>query len=199
MKTLLLEIGTEEIPAGYIEPALNALSSTLKQKLTDARIDHGGTKIFATPRRLAIEIKKVADKQKSITSEILGPPENIGFDDKGQATVAAQKFAEKIGVSVSTLTVKKTEKGRYLCAKISERGLASKTLLKNILPEAILAMPFPKVMKWAELDIQFARPIHSIVALLGNQIIPFTLGATKSGRYAPNLWCGPPTPGLSRR
>lgn len=184
MKTLLLEIGTEEIPAGYIEPALNALSSTLKQKLTDARIDHGVTKVFATPRRLAIEIKKVADKQKSITSEVLGPPENVGLDDKGQATVAAKKFAEKVGISVGALTVKKTEKGRYLCAKISERGLASKTLLKNILPEAILAMPFPKIMKWAELDIEFARPIHSIVALLGNQIIPFTLGATKSGRYA---------------
>ncbi len=184
MKTLLLEIGTEEIPAGYIEPALNALSETLKQKLADARIDHGNTKVFATPRRLAIEIKKVADKQKSLTSEVLGPPENVGLDDKGQATVAAKKFAEKVGVAVSALTVKKTEKGRYLCAKISERGLASKTLLKNILPEAIMAMPFPKVMKWAELDIEFARPIHSIVALLGNQIIPFTLGATKSGRYA---------------
>jgi glycyl-tRNA synthetase beta chain len=184
MKTLLLEIGTEEIPAGYIEPALHALSSTLTQKLTDARIDHGGTKIFATPRRLAVEIKKVADKQKSLTSEVLGPPENVGYDDKGQATVAAKKFAEKVGVSVSRLMVKETEKGRYLCAKIAERGLASKTLLKNILPEAILAMPFPKVMKWAELDIEFARPIHSIVALLGDQIIPFTLGDIKSGRHA---------------
>ncbi len=184
MKTLLLEIGTEEIPAGYIEPALDVLSSTLQKKMTDARISYGNVKVFATPRRLAVEIKKVADKQKSMTSEILGPPESVGFENKGKATVAAKKFAEKVGVSVSALTVKNTDKGQYLSAKISERGLLTKTVLKRILPEAILAMPFPKVMKWAELDIEFARPIHSIIALLGDHVIPFTLGDTKSGRYS---------------
>ncbi len=183
METLLLEIGTEEIPAGYIEPALTVLSSTLLKKMTDARIEHGSAKIFATPRRLALEVQKVADKQKSMTSDVLGPPEKVGFDKKGQPTVAAKKFAEKVGVSVNALTVEDTVKGRYLCAKITERGLPTRTLLKNILPEVILATPFPKTMKWAELDIQFARPIHSIVALLGDKIIPFTLGDTQSGRY----------------
>ncbi len=183
METLLLEIGTEEIPAGYIEPALTVLSSTLLKKMTDARIEHGSAKIFATPRRLALEVQKVADKQKSMTSDVLGPPEKVGFDKKGQPTVAAKKFAEKVGVSVNALTVEDTVKGRYLCAKVTERGLPTRTLLKNILPEVILATPFPKTMKWAELDIQFARPIHSIVALLGDKIIPFTLGDTQSGRY----------------
>ncbi len=183
METLLLEIGTEEIPAGYIEPALTVLSSTLLKKMTDARIEHGSAKIFATPRRLALEVQKVADKQKSMTSDVLGPPEKVGFDKKGQPTVAAKKFAEKVGVSVNALTVEDTVKGRYLCAKVTERGLPTRTLLKNILPEVILATPFPKTMKWAELDIQFARPIHSIVALLGDKIIPFTLGDTQSGSY----------------
>jgi glycyl-tRNA synthetase beta chain len=183
METLLLEIGTEEIPAGYIEPALNVLTSTLLQKMTDARIEHGSAKIFATPRRLAVEVKKVADKQKSVTSEVLGPPEKIGLNNKGQLTVAAKKFAEKVGVSESALTVKDTDKGRYLCAKKSERGLPTRTVLKSILPEVILATPFPKTMKWAELDIEFARPIHSIVALLGDKVIPFTLGDVKSGKY----------------
>jgi glycyl-tRNA synthetase beta chain len=184
METLLLEIGTEEIPAGYIEPALNVLTSTLLQKMTDARIKHGSAKIFATPRRLAVEVKKVADKQKSVTSEILGPPEKIGYNKKGQLTVAAKKFAEKVGVSESALTVKDTDKGRYLCAKKAERGLPTRTVLKSILPEVILSTPFPKTMKWAELDIEFARPIHSIVALLGDKIIPFTLGDVKSGKYS---------------
>ena len=183
MKTLLLEIGTEEIPAGYIEPALETLTSTLLQKMTNARIDHGSAKIFATPRRLAVEVKKVAVKQKSMTSEILGPPERIGFDDKGELTVAAKKFAEKVGVAESNLTVKESDKGRYLCAKITERGYPTRTLLKSILPEVILATPFPKIMKWAELDIEFARPIHTIIALLGDKIIPFSLGDTKSGRF----------------
>ena len=183
METLLLEIGTEEIPAGYIEPALNVLTTMLLQKMTDARIKHGSAKIFATPRRLAVEVKKVADKQKSVTSEVLGPPEKIGFNKNGQLTVAAKKFAEKVGVSESALTVKDTDKGRYLCAKKAERGLPTRTVLKSILPEVILATPFPKTMKWAELDIEFARPIHSIVALLGEKIIPFTLGDIKSGKH----------------
>ncbi len=182
METLLLEIGTEEIPAGYIEPALNTLSSTLMQKMTAARIKHGGAKVFATPRRLAVEVTKVADRQTLLASEVLGPPEKIGFDNKNQPTVAAKKFAEKVGVPVSALIVKDTEKGRYLCAKVTDRGLATRTIMKSILPEVILAIPFPKTMKWAELDIEFARPIHSIVALLGDKIIPFTLGDTQSGR-----------------
>jgi glycyl-tRNA synthetase beta chain len=160
METLLLEIGTEEIPAGYIEPALNAITSMLLKKMTDARIDYGSARIFATPRRLAVEVKNVAAKQKSLTSEVVGPPEKVGFDKNGQPTVAAKKFAEKVGVSVNDLTAKDTHKGRYLCAKVKERGLPTSTLLKNILPEVILATPFPKTMKWAELDIQFARPIH---------------------------------------
>ncbi|OEU64860.1 MAG: glycine--tRNA ligase subunit beta [Desulfobacterales bacterium PC51MH44] len=184
MKTFLLEIGTEEIPAGYIEPALNTLSSNLLQKMTDARIDHGKAKVFATPRRLTVEVKKVADKQTPMTSEVLGPPEKVGFDNKGQPTVAAKKFAEKVGVSVNALKVKATDKGLYLCAKVTERGLPTRTFLKSILPEVILATPFPKSMKWAELDIEFARPIHSIVALLGDKIIPLTLGDTRSGRYS---------------
>jgi glycyl-tRNA synthetase beta chain len=183
METLLLEIGTEEIPAGYIEPALDVISSMLLKKMTDARINHGSARIFATPRRLAVEIKKVAAKQKSLISEVVGPPEKVGFNEKGQPTVAAKKFAEKVGVSVNALMVKDTNKGRYLCAKVTERGLPTRTLLKNILPEVILATPFPKTMKWAELDIQFARPIHSILALLGENVISFSLGDIKSGRY----------------
>lgn len=182
MKNLLLEIGAEEIPAGYIEPALESLSSMLIQKMTDARIVHGGTKIFGTPRRLAVAVEKVAEKQKSLTSEVLGPPERVGFDQSGKPTMAAVKFSEKVGVSVNALTVKETDKGRYICARMIERGLATRTLLKTILPEVILATPFPKVMKWAKLNISFARPIHSIVALFGDKVIPFKIEDIKSGR-----------------
>jgi glycyl-tRNA synthetase beta chain len=184
MKSLLLEIGTEEIPAGYIEPALEFLSSVLLQKMTDARIEHGGARVFGTPRRLSVEVQQVANKQKSLTSEILGPPEKVGFDKDGNPTTAALKFAEKVKVSVNTLKIKETSKGRYVCARVAERGLATRTLLKTLLPGVILSTPFPKTMKWAELNITFARPIHYIVALLGNQVIPFEVGDTKSGRYS---------------
>ena len=93
MSNLLLEIGTEEIPAGYIAPALKALSSELLRKLTDAHIDHGKAEVYATPRRMAVEVTNVAAKQKSIKTEVVGPPVRVGFDDQGNPTMAA-KFAE---------------------------------------------------------------------------------------------------------
>jgi len=183
MDNLLLEVGAEEIPAGYIKPALKAMSSSLLQKLAEARIEHGNARIYGTPRRLTVYVENVARKQKSIKSEMTGPPAKVGFDENGQPTMAAQKFAEKVGVLVSKLTVKETSRGAYLAAEKMERGLATPTLLKEILPEVILSIPFPKKMRWADLDIEFARPIHSILALLGRSIISFTLGNIKSGRY----------------
>ena len=80
MDNLLLEIGAEEIPAGYIRPALKALSSSLLQKLTEARIEHGDAQVYGTPRRLAVNVEDVARKQKSIKSEVIGPPAKVGFD-----------------------------------------------------------------------------------------------------------------------
>jgi glycyl-tRNA synthetase beta chain len=183
MSNLLLEIGSEEIPAGYIIPALNALSSALTQKLTDARIDHGSAEVYATPRRLAVKINDVAEKQNSIQNEVVGPPAKVGFDKQGNPSTAALKFAEKVGLPVNKLMVKETSKGAYLAAVMRHRGAATRTLLKDILPQVILSIPFPKKMRWADLDIEFARPIHTILALLGNKVVRFQVGNLKSNRY----------------
>jgi glycyl-tRNA synthetase beta chain len=182
MEKLLLEIGAEEIPAGYIKPALEALASNLIKKMTDARIEHGTVKTYGTPRRLTIAVENVAPKQTTISTEVLGPPEKVAFDAAGNPTVAAHKFAEKVGVSAADLTSKKTKKGSYLCANIVQRGLATRTVLKDILPEVILSTPFPKTMKWADMNLYFARPIHSILALLGSRVISFNLDTINSGR-----------------
>jgi glycyl-tRNA synthetase beta chain len=183
MQTLLLEIGTEEIPAGYIDPALAALRDNLDKQLTRARIDHEAFRTYATPRRLTVMVDGVADRQAKITEEILGPPERVAFDDQKQPTMAARKFAEKVQVPLKRLTVKETPKGRYLCTRKTDRGAATITLLKTILPEVVLATPFPKVMKWGEQHIQFARPIHSIVALLGSRLVSLAVGNVRSGRH----------------
>jgi glycyl-tRNA synthetase beta chain len=183
MEKLLLEIGAEEIPAGYIEPALAAMQAMLTQKLKHARIDHGAIRTFGTPRRLAIEISDVAAKQRSESSDALGPPLNVAYDTDGQPTMAARKFAEKLGLPVSRLKKTRTEKGDYVCARVTARGIASATVLKTILPEVVLAVPFPKSMRWSDLTIAFARPIHTLVALLGAKVITFTVGNIKSGRY----------------
>jgi glycyl-tRNA synthetase beta chain len=185
MDTLLLEIGAEEIPAGYIQPALDAMAQNLLQRLDAARIGHGPARTCGTPRRLAVIVDQVALKQATVTAQLMGPPEKVAFDNLGQPTMAAVKFAEKAGVAVRRLQVVETEKGRYLSARKTSRGQATRSLLKTILPEVILATPFPKSMRWADLSIQFARPIQSIVALLGSKVVAFTLGGRiKSGRHA---------------
>jgi glycyl-tRNA synthetase beta chain len=183
MDNLLLEIGAEELPAGYIAPALEAIASNLLKKLSAARIEYGNVKTFGTPRRLAVMVEGVAAKQPTVSKDVLGPPTKVAFDADGQPTMAAVKFAEKVGVPIKALKSQNTEKGSYLSARVTERGVATKTLLKKFLPEVILATPFPKTMKWAELNIQFARPMYSIVALLGSSIVSFGLGNLKSGRH----------------
>jgi len=181
MESLLLEIGTEEIPAGYIEPALDALSSKLLEQLTRKRIEYGKAETYATPRRLAVKVEDVAGRQKSLTSEVIGPPERVAFDAAGNSTVAAQKFAEKVGLPLDQLGVKDTPKGRYLYAVITEDGVSTQTILETILPEVIHSIPFPKTMKWGTLAVSFARPILSVLALFGRQVVSFALGNVNSG------------------
>lgn len=185
MKTLLIEIVTEEIPAGYIAPALEAMAALMDQKLSQARIQFGAMETFGTPRRLALMIRDVAEQQASITREVVGPPKTVAFDAEGRPTKAAEGFAKSQGVSVKRLTVKATAKGEYVCVKKLERGQASRRLLQTIIPEVIIAIPFPKSMRWADLGLTFARPIHSILALFGDRIIPFKLENIKSGRRTP--------------
>ncbi len=182
MDSLLLEIGTEEMPAGYIQPAVNAMADHLLRKMDEARISHGPVQIFGTPRRLAVLVEAVAPKQKAVSRELIGPPARVAYDEAGRPTLAAEKFAEKAGVPVGSLSVRATERGDYLVARKTERGRATRTLMQQILPEVVLATPFPKTMRWGTLKIAFGRPIHHIVAILGDRVIPFTLGGIKSGR-----------------
>jgi glycyl-tRNA synthetase beta chain len=183
MNRFLLEIGSEEIPAGYIQPALSALTTIIEKKLSDFRIEHAQARTYGTPRRLTIIIDDVAGRQLPLVIEIFGPPEAIGFDANGQPTVPARKFAEKNAVPVDQIKVKDTGKGRYLYAVKTEPGDATIKILSKILPDIILSIPFPKTMRWSDQRFQFARPIHSICALLGSKVIPFQLGNIQSNRY----------------
>ena len=181
MNDILFEIGSEEIPAGYIEPALAAMAADLTARLAEARIDYGSFKTYGTPKRLALWVKDVADHQKALTSEVVGPPEKAGFDAEGKPLVPAVKFAEKLGISVSDITVKDTGKGRYLCAMKTEEALETTKVLEKILPEVLMKIPFPKTMRWADLNIHFARPLTSVLAIYGKTVIPFTVGDISSG------------------
>ncbi|RLB90575.1 MAG: glycine--tRNA ligase subunit beta [Deltaproteobacteria bacterium] len=182
-KTLLIEVLTEEIPAGYIAPALEAMASQLRQKLSQARIKvDGAAKTFGTPRRLALMLQDVAERQTSIVRETVGPPKTAAFDAEGRPTKAAEGFAKSQGVSLRRLAIKTTARGDYVCVRKVEHGQGTRKLLQTIIPEVIAAIPFPKSMRWSNLRLTFARPVHSILALFGNQIISFKLENIRSGR-----------------
>jgi glycyl-tRNA synthetase beta chain len=184
MDALLFEIGTEEIPAGYIVPALDSLAALLLKKLDENRIAHGSAKTFGTPRRLAVLVEDVAEKQTSVTSELTGPPVRAAYGPDGTPTMAAVKFAEKAGVPVEKLGKVTTPKGEYLSARVTEKGVAAKKVLAEILPEIIAKIPFPKSMRWADRPGSFARPVHSLLALLGTKPVGFTWNGVKSGRVS---------------
>ena len=181
MDTLTIEIGCEEIPAGYIIPALEAFRDKLLSDLDRERISHGPARILGTPRRLALMVEDVAAAQAAQTSTLTGPPEKVGFDDQGKPTLAAEKFAQKAGIPVDQLTVEDTGKGRYLTAVVKEACETSAAILEQILPRHILAIPFPKSMRWGSLTISFARPILSLTGLLGSTVLKFSVGNIESG------------------
>ncbi|MCD4719724.1 MAG: glycine--tRNA ligase subunit beta [Desulfobacula sp.] len=180
MNTLLIEIGAEEIPAGYIIPALDAFKENILSALDRLRIEHGNARTFGTPRRLALMVENVADMQNLKTSTIKGPPERVGFDENGNPTIAAEKFASKAGVALDQIKVEDTSKGRYLTAVVEKKCESSVSILESILEKEILSIPFPKRMRWGDLSISFARPIISLVGLLGEKILDFKVGNIKS-------------------
>ena len=183
MPDFLLEIGAEEIPAGYIAPALEAMAANIGRQLDAQRIEHGTIKTYGTPLRLAVAVADVAPRQRPLKDELQGPPSKVAFDGQGRPTTAAVKFAEKAGVPLNRLKVKETEKGAYVFASRREKGRATRGILKAILPRVVAAVPFPKSMRWGDLSVEFARPIHTLLALLGEQLVGFEFAGIKSGRY----------------
>jgi glycyl-tRNA synthetase beta chain len=180
-KELLLEIGTEEIPAGFISNALEEMALSIGRELHASRIAHGEVRTLGTPRRLVLLVKDVAEKQEDVKTEKVGPPLHLAFDDKGRPTKAALGFAKGQGLRVEDLTTVKGEKGEYLGAVKKEKGQPSSALLIEILPRIIGSISFPKSMRWSTGNIRFARPIHWILALFDGKVIPFRFGGIESG------------------
>lgn len=179
-KELLLEIGTEEIPSGYIRAALNYIEELARKEFSSNRIDHGEIKTFGAPTRLVLFVNSVNEFQSDVLVKKIGPPKQIAFDSNGNPTKAVIGFAKNHSVSLESLIIEKTEKGEYIFAVKKEQGRPTKEILPVILPKIIFSIPFPKSMRWADINIRFARPIRWILALFGREIIPFTVGNVKS-------------------
>jgi len=179
-KDFLLEIGTEEIPAGYIPHALEQLKHLTREFLDEERIEHKDIFTCGTPRRLVLYIKEIALKQRDLVTEVLGPPKSISFDELGNPTKAAVGFANSQGVKVEELKFKETSKGIYIFAHKILQGKETKDVLASILPKIIKAISFPKSMYWQDKTLYFARPIRWILALLGEEKIEFEISGIKS-------------------
>ena len=180
-KELFLEIGTEEIPAGFLPKAMADLERMIRKELETARIEFGDVKTFATPRRVALSVSNVAEDQPTLRTEAMGPAAKIAFDADGNPTKAAIGFARGQGVDVSELKTIETDKGEYLFIEKEEQGRPTVELLKDVMPRLVAALSFKKSMRWENQDIRFARPMHWIVALYGGEVIPFTHGNLTSG------------------
>lgn len=178
----LLEIGTEEIPAGYIEPALRQMEEKGAELLTNARLDFGAIKTYATPRRLAFYVESLAERQRDEEIEVTGPPARAGLNEQGEFTPAACGFAKKQGVSVNELRMTKTPKGEYLSALKVSKGKETRLVLAELLPDFIASLSFPKSMRWGGGSLRFSRPIRWILALLDQEIVEFDLNGIKSDR-----------------
>ncbi|MFL5344801.1 MAG: glycine--tRNA ligase subunit beta [Hyalangium sp.] len=181
-RDLLLEVGSEELPASFILPALEDLKRVLTERMAAARLKHGEVRTYGTPRRLAVWVKDIADSGEDITSEKLGPSAKAAFDKDGKPTVAATKFAESLKIPVSELGRTQTPKGEYLSAKVQEKGRPATEILPEALHAAVHGINFRKSMRWGDVDMAFARPVQWMVALLGSEVLPVVFGDVKSGR-----------------
>lgn len=173
MTNLLFEIGTEEIPAGYIEPALVQIESNFADKMKELNISFGTISTLATPRRLAMIVNNLAERQEDIRQEILGPSVQAGFDAEGKPTKAAEGFARSKGASPEDLQIVDTDKGQYLMLVREQNGALVDDLLPEILTKLIVSLSFPKSMRWGSNSLSFARPIQWLLAINGDQTITF--------------------------
>lgn len=180
MNNVVLEIGTEEIPAQYMENALKDLNRLAKKYLEESSINYKEIKVYGTPRRLILFIFHIKDKQEDIFQKIKGPAYSIAYNKDSQPQKPALKFAQSQGVNVMDLIVEDTKKGKYIFASKSIIGQPTIELLSQIFPKIIKGMQFPKSMSWGEKSLRFIRPIRWILALYGKKIIKFNLNGLDS-------------------
>ena len=177
-KDLLFEIGTEEIPARFMPGALDRFAENARKALAEKRIAYGELKTLGTPRRLTLMIGNVAELQSDETTKKKGPSVKVAFNEHGLPTKAVEGFARSAGVAVSDLVA---EEG-YVYAVVQEKGQPVSDLLPDLLIGLVDSLNFPKNMRWGNLDFRFVRPIHWLVVLYGQAIIPLTVAGIVSGR-----------------
>lgn len=181
-KDFLLEIGIEEMPAKFAPGTVSQMENNACKMLGELRLGYQDLKAYITPRRIALYIRGLAEKQQDISEEAKGPAQKAAFDDQGKPTKAAEGFARGQGVAVEELYIKEFNGVPYVYAQRSLKGEETEKLLPKFGLDLITGLNFPKPMRWADLEVRFARPIRWLVAMYGDQVIPFSYVGLQTGR-----------------
>jgi len=182
MLSFVLEIGTEELPARFLANAEKELAERFSAALGELGLTFSGLTLCATPRRLILHVSQMSEAAITREEVFTGPPLKAAFDMGGRPTRAAEGFAKTQGVELEDTFTLETEKGAYLAVRKTVGGGDALGILAAACPTVISGLPFPKRMRWGSGDTTFARPIRWIMALLGDTVVPFSVGLVTSGR-----------------
>ncbi|NET51453.1 MAG: glycine--tRNA ligase subunit beta [Merismopedia sp. SIO2A8] len=174
MATFLLEVGTEELPASFLDTAFEQWRSRIPTSLADVYLAPESVELYGTPRRLAVVIKGLPEQQPDRSEEVKGPPAKAAFKD-GEPTKAAQGFARSRGVSVDDFEVRETDKGEFVFVTQEIAGRPVAELLTELVPDWIFGLEGKRFMRWGDGDLRFPRPIRWLVTLIDNDILPITV------------------------
>ena len=177
----LVEIGTEELPPKALKGLSQAFASGIEAGLREVELDFGSVDIFATPRRLAVRVNDLQKRQADKRLEKKGPAKKAAFDAAGQPTKALEGFARSCGTSVEALQELETPKGVWMVFYQSVSGKAAGDLLPDIVRQALAKLPIPKPMRWGNSEVSFVRPVHWVVMLLDQQLLPVDILGLKAG------------------
>jgi glycyl-tRNA synthetase len=186
-ETFLLEIGTEELPAGDLSNVLDQLRALIPTYLQELRLPHGTIRVEGTPRRLAVTVDQLAPHQPDREQLVKGPPASQAYDEQGKPTRAAQGFARSRGVVVEDLEIREMDGGAYVVAVVREQGLPAGQVLSESLADLVARLSFERSMRWNVSGVSFSRPIRWFVALLGSAVVPFRYAGLDSGRVTRGL------------
>lgn len=182
-KDFVFEIGTEEIPARFMASAISQMQDITVNWLTENRLVYEKAAAYGTPRRLAVYITGLAEKQEEFTEEVKGPAQKAAFDGEGNPTKAAEGFARGQGVSVQDLITRETPNGEYVFAVKKQTGRETTEILPAYCSDLINKLSFPKPMRWGNKEMRFARPIRWILSLFGSEIVDIEVEGLPSGRF----------------
>jgi len=190
----LFEIGSEELPAIFVPIGNRNLKSAIEKLLKEHKLIHSTIDVYGTSRRLSVLVRDLIHGTANSTDTRRGPPVSTAYDPQGHATKQGMGFFKSLGFEPSptlqevknhdALHIREIKGSDYLMATLEKKGVSTIEILSQALPKIISDLPFPKKMRWSDLDVSYARPLQWIVALLGTAIIPFEIAGVVSGNHS---------------